>query len=76
MLEAPAQAGTKLSLTVRVGLSRFGSRSAIDCHVPSWSRPSTTGIVKEGGAELVAQLEDRGYGWIREEVEAAAAAAS
>jgi Fe-S cluster assembly ATP-binding protein len=31
-------------------------------------------IVKEGGPELVDQLEQRGYGWIREEVEAAAAA--
>lgn len=30
------------------------------------------GIVKEGGAELVTQLEERGYGWIKEEVEAAA----
>jgi Fe-S cluster assembly ATP-binding protein len=30
-------------------------------------------IVKEGGAELVEQLEEKGYGWIREEVEAAAA---
>jgi Fe-S cluster assembly ATP-binding protein len=30
-------------------------------------------IVKEGGPELVEQLEERGYGWIREEVEAAAA---
>jgi Fe-S cluster assembly ATP-binding protein len=29
-------------------------------------------IVKEGGEELVEQLEQRGYGWIREEVEAAA----
>jgi Fe-S cluster assembly ATP-binding protein len=29
-------------------------------------------IVKEGGAELVETLEERGYGWIREEVEAAA----
>jgi Fe-S cluster assembly ATP-binding protein len=29
-------------------------------------------IVKEGGAELVSELEDKGYGWIREEVEAAA----
>ena len=29
-------------------------------------------IVKEGGPELVAALEDKGYGWIREEVEAAA----
>jgi Fe-S cluster assembly ATP-binding protein len=29
-------------------------------------------IVKEGGAELVTQLEAKGYGWIREEVEAAA----
>jgi Fe-S cluster assembly ATP-binding protein len=32
-------------------------------------------IVKEGGAELVTTLEEKGYGWIREEVEAAAAAA-
>src|SRR5919199_752157 len=31
-------------------------------------------IVKEGGPELVEQLEQRGYGWIREEVEAAASA--
>ncbi len=29
-------------------------------------------IVKEGGQELVEQLEAEGYGWIREEVEAAA----
>jgi Fe-S cluster assembly ATP-binding protein len=29
-------------------------------------------IVKEGGAELVGQLEAKGYGWIRDEVEAAA----
>jgi Fe-S cluster assembly ATP-binding protein len=29
-------------------------------------------IVKEGGPELVATLEEKGYGWIREEVEAAA----
>jgi Fe-S cluster assembly ATP-binding protein len=29
-------------------------------------------IVKEGGPELVTQLEERGYGWIREEVAAAA----
>jgi Fe-S cluster assembly ATP-binding protein len=29
-------------------------------------------IVKQGGPELVATLEERGYGWIREEVEAAA----
>jgi Fe-S cluster assembly ATP-binding protein len=29
-------------------------------------------IVKEGGPELVELLEERGYGWIREEVEAAA----
>ncbi|MFM9053503.1 MAG: ABC transporter ATP-binding protein, partial [Solirubrobacterales bacterium] len=28
-------------------------------------------IVKEGGAELVDQLEAEGYGWIREGVEAA-----
>ena len=31
-------------------------------------------IVKDGGPELVATLEEKGYGWIREEVEAAAAA--
>jgi Fe-S cluster assembly ATP-binding protein len=29
-------------------------------------------IVKDGGAELVEQLEKRGYGWIRDEVAAAA----
>jgi Fe-S cluster assembly ATP-binding protein len=29
-------------------------------------------IVKEGRRELVEQLEKRGYGWIREEVAAAA----
>ena len=29
-------------------------------------------IVKEGGPELVDQLEEKGYGWIKEEVEAAA----
>src|SRR5918997_5176287 len=29
-------------------------------------------IVKEGGPELVEQLEQRGYGWIRDEVTAAA----
>jgi Fe-S cluster assembly ATP-binding protein len=27
-------------------------------------------IVKEGGPELVVELEDKGYGWIRDEVEA------
>jgi Fe-S cluster assembly ATP-binding protein len=31
-------------------------------------------IVKEGGPELVELLEERGYGWIRDEVEAGAAA--
>jgi Fe-S cluster assembly ATP-binding protein len=31
-------------------------------------------IVKEGGPELVAVLEEKGYGWIREEVEAGASA--
>ncbi len=29
-------------------------------------------IVKQGGPELVEQLEQRGYGWIREELGAAA----
>src|SRR5438552_3778916 len=32
---------TKLRRTVRVGLSRFGSTSAIDCHVPRPSSPPT-----------------------------------
>jgi Fe-S cluster assembly ATP-binding protein len=31
-------------------------------------------IVKEGGPELVTQLEERGYGWIKDEVEAGATA--
>ena len=31
-------------------------------------------IVKEGGPELVTVLEEKGYGWIKEEVEAASAA--
>src|SRR5512134_503419 len=31
-------------------------------------------IVKEGGPELVDQLEEKGYGWIKEEVEAGAVA--
>ncbi len=31
-------------------------------------------IVKEGGAELVDKLEKKGYGWIKEEVEATASA--
>jgi Fe-S cluster assembly ATP-binding protein len=31
-------------------------------------------IVKQGGPELVAELEQKGYGWIRDEVEAAEAA--
>ena len=29
-------------------------------------------IVKQGGPELVSELEEKGYGWIKEEVEAAA----
>ena len=29
-------------------------------------------IVKEGGPELVTVLEEKGYGWIRDEVAAAA----
>jgi Fe-S cluster assembly ATP-binding protein len=29
-------------------------------------------IVKEGGPELVETLEQRGYGWIRDEIQAAA----
>jgi Fe-S cluster assembly ATP-binding protein len=31
-------------------------------------------IVKEGGPELVTVLEEKGYGWIKDEVEAASAA--
>jgi Fe-S cluster assembly ATP-binding protein len=31
-------------------------------------------IVKEGGPELVTELEKHGYGWIRDEVAAAATA--
>ncbi|HKJ35399.1 MAG TPA: Fe-S cluster assembly ATPase SufC [Solirubrobacterales bacterium] len=31
-------------------------------------------IVKEGGPELVGELEDKGYGWIKDEVEAGASA--
>jgi Fe-S cluster assembly ATP-binding protein len=31
-------------------------------------------IVKQGGPELVEQLEEKGYGWIKDEVEAGAAA--
>ena len=31
-------------------------------------------IVKEGGPELVGTLEEKGYGWIREEVGAGASA--
>ena len=30
-------------------------------------------IVKEGGPELVAELEEKGYGWIKDEVAQAAA---
>jgi Fe-S cluster assembly ATP-binding protein len=30
-------------------------------------------IVKEGGPELVSELEDKGYGWIKDEVAQAAA---
>ena len=35
--------------TVRSSLSGFGSSNAIDCQVPSASRPSTTGTVSDGG---------------------------
>ena len=38
-----AQPGRKLSRTVRVAWSEFGSSSATDCQVPSAMRPSTTG---------------------------------
>jgi Fe-S cluster assembly ATP-binding protein len=31
-------------------------------------------IVKEGGPELVGVLEEKGYGWIRDEVAAGASA--
>ena len=38
------------SRTVRVGLSPFGSRRQIDCHVPRARRPPTTGTVSDGDA--------------------------
>ena len=44
-----SQPGRKLSRTLRLVLSRFGSTSAIDCHVPSARRPPTTGTVTDGG---------------------------
>ena len=37
-----------MSWTVRVSLSTFVSTRAIDCHVPSASRPSATGTEAEG----------------------------
>jgi hypothetical protein len=40
----------KLRRTRRLSLSGFGSSNAIDCQVPSASRPPTTGTVSEGGA--------------------------
>ena len=46
----PAQPATKLRRTVRVALSAFGSSRQIDCHVPSASRPPTTGTVSVGAA--------------------------
>ena len=47
---SPAQPDTKLSRTVRVALSAFGSSRQIDCHVPSAIRPPTTGTVSVGAA--------------------------
>ena len=44
----PGYPSTKLSRTILVALSAFGSRRAIDCHVPRASRPATTGIVTDG----------------------------
>ena len=44
-----SRAGTS-SRTVRRALSRFGSSSAIDCHVPSAIRPPTTGTASDGEA--------------------------
>ena len=43
-----AQPGRKLSRTVRVAWSSFGSSSATDCQVPSAMRPSTTGTTRDG----------------------------
>src|SRR5690606_36326396 len=39
----------KDNLTLRSGLSTLRSTRAIDCHVPSASRPPTTGTVANGG---------------------------
>ena len=44
------QPARKLRRTVRVALSGFGSSRQIDCHVPSASRPPTTGTVSDGDA--------------------------
>ena len=44
------QPARKLSRTWRVALSALGSSSAIDCHVPSASRPARTGTVIDGAA--------------------------
>ena len=41
-------AGMKDNLTVRWGLSRFVSTKTTLCHVPSFTSPSTTGIITEG----------------------------
>ncbi len=45
-----ASPAMKDSRTVRVGLSPFGSRRQIDCHVPRARRPPTTGTVSDGDA--------------------------
>ncbi len=42
---------------------------------PDWVHVMYEGrIVKDGGPELVGELEEKGYGWIKEEVEAGAPA--
>ena len=46
-----AQPARKLRRTVRTALSAFGSSRQIDCHVPSASRPPTTGTVSDGERE-------------------------
>ena len=47
-----SQPGKKVSLTAREALSEFGSRRAIDCHVPRVRRPETTGTLSDGGATI------------------------
>jgi hypothetical protein len=47
---ARRQPARKLSRTVRLALSAFGSSRQIDCQVPRASRPPSTGTVSDGDA--------------------------